>query len=130
MSSSPYWYLWLIAFGTTLLLEAPVVLWLLRRSEASLWRRVVLLLVANLVTHPLVWFFFPELPLRRLTSLLLSEGWAFVAETLIYATLVSAREQRFGTLLARASLASALANAVSWGVGSVCFRALAAALRG
>ena len=130
MASSPYWYLWLVAFGTTLLLEAPLVLWLLRRSEASLWRRAVLLVVANLVTHPLVWFFFPALPLSRRAALLLSEGWAFAAEAFIYATLVTAREQPFRQLFARASLTSALANGFSWGAGTVLFRALMAALRG
>jgi hypothetical protein len=129
LASSPYWYLWLLAFGTTLLLEAPIVLWLLRRSEASLLRRGVLLVVANLATHPLVWFFFPELPLPRFTTLLLSEGWAFAAETLVYATLVTAGEQRVAALLGRAALASALANALSWGIGPALFRALASALR-
>ena len=128
MTGAPFWYLWLIAFGTTLLLEAPVVLWLLRPSEPSLLRRVVLLVVANLATHPLVWFFFPALPLKRLTSRLLSEGWAFAAEMLIYALLVALGDQRFGKVLARAALVSALANGLSWGLGPPIFRALAAVL--
>jgi hypothetical protein len=130
VTSSPFWYLWLVAFGITVLLEAPVVLWLLRPSEASLLRRTVLLVVANLATHPLVWFFFPALPLKRFTSHLLSEGWAFTAEMLVYALLVTTDDVPFGKLLVRAALVSALANALSWGLGPAIFRVLALALGG
>ena len=79
----------------TLLLEAPFVDWLLRACEGSRLRRTMLLVVANLATHPLVWFFFPDLPLPRRASLLLSEVWAFGCETLVYATLVTATDQTF-----------------------------------
>jgi len=114
VQSSPYWYLWLVAFALTLLIEAPFVLGLLARSERSLCRRCALLVVANLATHPLVWFFFPELPLDRRWSLWLSEGWAFVTEAFVYAALVTASDQPVRARLGAAVLASAAANAVSW----------------
>ncbi len=128
MRTSPYWQLWLFAFAATVLIEAPFVLFLLRRSEPNLFRRCVLLVVANLVTHPLVWFFFPELPLTRRTSLLLSEGWAFGAEILIYATLVAPRASSARSLIGRAALTSVVANGTSWGLGTVALRALRALL--
>ncbi|MBN2193634.1 MAG: hypothetical protein JW751_12525 [Polyangiaceae bacterium] len=121
MHSSPYWSLWLLGFAMTLLFEAPFALWFLRPSEPSLFRRIVLLIVANLVTHPLVWFFFPELPLRRLVSLLLSEGWAFGAEAFVYATLVTAKEQDSRALVTRAVVTSVVANGTSWGLGALLF---------
>ena len=54
----------------------------LRAFEPSPTRRVHALLFANLVTHPLVWYLFPSLPLSRSYSLMGSELWAFAAEWL------------------------------------------------
>jgi hypothetical protein len=118
----PNWYFWLIGIGLTLLLEAPFVLWLLRPTEQGLGRRWLLLLVANLVTHPLVWFFFPSLPLPRLTTLLLSEGWAIGAETVVYALLVTSLPQLRWDRWRRALLVSVVANGASWGVGTFIVR--------
>lgn len=131
MTGSPFWWLWLIAFGATLLLEAPIVLWLLRGVEKSLSRRVVLLIAANLATHPLVWFFFRELPLRRLDRLLLSEAWAFLAEGLLYGLLATGGARpRLRRSLVRGALVSLLANGFSWGLGTQLYPLLVAALRG
>lgn len=112
MYGSPTWTFWLIGFGLTVLLEAPLVAWLLAAHEPSLRRRLELLLLANLLTHPLVWFFFPSLPLPRLGSLLLSEAWAFGLELYVYARLVPHPSWQ------RAATTSLLANATSWGLGS------------
>jgi hypothetical protein len=105
------WHFWLIGFGLTLCLEAPVILWLLQDYEAKVSRRIGLLLFANLITHPLVWFFFPELPLSPDSRLWLSEAWAFAAEAGFYC---------FATprlALPRAALISATANGLSFSVG-------------
>jgi hypothetical protein len=107
------WYAWLIGFGLTLAFELPVVLWLLRRVEPGLWRRLRVALFANLVTHPLVWFFFPLLPIRYVAIVTVSELWAFGAEAWFYATIVS------GLGPSRALLTSFLANATSFGLGWV-----------
>ncbi len=122
MPHDPYWHFWLVAFGLTVLLEAPFVLTLLRRLEPSWSRRVGLLLLANVATHPLVWFFFPALPFARRTNLLMSEAWAFVAELLIYATWVSNRSSPRALRLRRAALTSLVANAASWALGTALVR--------
>ncbi len=106
-----HWYYWLVGFALTLLLEAPIVRWFLARAEPRWRRRVSLFLFANLVTHPLVWFFFPFLPLPRLVSLTLSETWAWGAETVFYRTM----SQRVS--LRGAAVMSLLANAFSFSVG-------------
>ena len=107
----PGWHFWLIGFGLTLALEAPVVLTLLGPGEPRWLRRVSLFVFANLATHPLVWFFFPLLPCARPASLTLSELWAFGAEAFCFATLgerISAR---------RAATTSLVANATSFSLG-------------
>lgn len=106
-----HWYYWLVGFGLTLLFEAPIVLRLLARSEPRWVRRVTLFLFANLVTHPLVWFFFPMLPLSRTVTLTISETWAFCGETVFYRMM----GQRVS--LRRAAVTSLLANAFSFSVG-------------
>lgn len=116
MHGSATWHFWLIGFGLTLLLEAPWVLWLLRPCEPSGARRLALFLVANLLTHPLVWFFFPSLPVPRTASLLLSEAWAFGAEAYLYAQWAT------NPLPRRAWLTSVLANGASWGLGTLIVR--------
>jgi len=93
----------------------------LGRSERSLGRRCLLLVVASLATHPLVWFFFPELPFARSYFLWLAEGWAFAPETRVYAALVTGGGQRLCARLGLAALASGLANGVSWLVATPWF---------
>src|SRR5205814_5677383 len=75
---------WLRAFALTLLVEIPVALPLLARAEARIGRRIAVVIVANLATHPLVWFLFPGLALGRAARLAVSEGWAVGAEIVIY----------------------------------------------
>jgi hypothetical protein len=107
--------LWAQAFALTVVLEAPLVVWLFRGDEPSLQRRLVLLLFANLVTHPAVWFIFPALELGRLAMLACAETWAVVLEGWFYATV-------FRAGLLRAMGVSALANGFSFGVGLLLFR--------
>ena len=107
------WYSWLIGFGLTLLFELPLVVWLLRDELASMPHRLAIAVFANLVTHPLVWFFFSQLPLAYAWRVAISECWAFVGEGLFYFVVVS----RIG--FTRAFLISLAANATSFGLGSV-----------
>ncbi len=105
------WYSWLIGFGLTLLFELPVLHWALRPLEPKPSRRLAVGILANLATHPLVWFFFPHLPISYGATVAASELWALVAESAIYAVVTS--RPHFG----RACLASALANGTSFALG-------------
>lgn len=111
MQGQPGWYFWWIGFSLTLLIEAPWVLGLLASGESRWSRRIAALVFANLATHPLVWFFYPAMPLTHRSSLSLSELFAFLAEVVFYATFVS------GVTWRRAALVSAMANATSFGIG-------------
>lgn len=110
------WHYWPVGFGLTLALEAPLVLWLLASAEASLSKRLTLILFGNLATHPLVWFFFPLLPWGRPLSIALSELWAFGAEALFYWSMTERLTLR------QAVTASLLANATSFSFGWVLVR--------
>lgn len=105
------WHSWLIGFGLTLLIELPLATWMLKAVEARLWRRLLLVAFANVVTHPLVWFFFPRIPVTHTAHLALSELWAFGAEALFYWVVLD----RLGTR--RAVLTSLLANGTSFALG-------------
>jgi hypothetical protein len=105
---------WLAAFAITLAIEAPIVLALTRACEASAARRFALIVFAQLVTHPLVWFVFPYIAgLRGSTALALSELWAWLAEAAFYAvTLRDLRPVRALGISALANGASVLASLV------------------
>ena len=101
---------WLVAFALTLAVEAPIVAWIYRRTEPSLGRRLGLIFIANLATHPAVWFLFTRLPLAYREQVILAEVWAFGLE-IIYYTLVFPRDAR------RAVAGSITANAASLAFG-------------
>lgn len=121
MNSSISWMAWPLGFALTLLFELPIVLGLLG-SAPPFRNRVVVAIVANLATHPLVWFFFPRLPLHYPMMVALAELWALGAETAIYAVLAGAVSWR------RAAWISLLANGTSfclgWTVAPALFRRL------
>jgi len=52
---------WLRAFALTLLAEIPIATPLLSTVDRGVARRIAIVVVANLATHPLVWFLFPGL---------------------------------------------------------------------
>src|SRR4051794_37673903 len=110
MVSDPYVRAWALAFVKTIAIEAPVVV-LLTRSTLPLARRVAWAIVGQTLTHPAVWFVFPELGLGRPHALLASELWAWLAEAFLY--------WLAGVCpgVARALGVSALANGASLGVG-------------
>lgn len=102
---------WLTAFLLTLLIEVPLAAALLRGHEPSRPRLVALLVFANLATHPLVWFGFPQLPLSWAASTALSENFAWVAEAAFFAVSFQ------GVGPGKAALVSLCANATSFGLG-------------
>jgi len=103
---------WLVAFLITIAVEAPIVLALTRGSGVSTGRRLALVVFAQLATHPLVWFVFPQLPgISGRTATALSELWAWLAEAAFYAVVFP------GVGGLRALGTSALANGASLAVG-------------
>ncbi len=79
------------------------------------------MVAANVLSHPAVWFVFPELGLSYTPMLVAAESWAVGSEVLLYRLVFPALSWR------RAVAVSALANAVSVGVG-VLLRSLGARL--
>jgi hypothetical protein len=65
---------WARAFALTVAVELAVAPLLLRPGEASLARRLATVFVAQLASHPVVWFVLPELALRRTAFLAVAEG--------------------------------------------------------
>jgi hypothetical protein len=108
---------WLYTFMLTALVEVPIVVWLTRDVDMSLPRRSVVAVFGQLGTHPLVWFVFPFVP--RLTgweTFLLSEGWAWAAEALLYAEAIPGLGAR------RALGIAAVANGMSVVFGLIILR--------
>jgi hypothetical protein len=102
---------WLRAFAVTLLVEIPIATPLLGVVERSVPRRIAIVVVANLATHPLVWFLFPGLAFGAGARLALSEAWALLAEIAIYRLVWPSLSVR------RAALVSLVANGASVAAG-------------
>ncbi len=104
---------WAVAFALTVLVELPVMTLGTRDLGLPLPRRLAVALLAQVLTHPLVWFAFP--PLFRASpelGLWLSELFAFAAEALLYALTL----RNIGWT--RAVALSGLANGLSLGLGT------------
>ena len=97
----------------TVIVELAIATPLLSRVEPSGLRRSAGIVIANLATHPLVWFVFPAAVLRFTTRIALSELWAFSAEVLVYRVIWPALSWR------RALITSLLANAITALIGLV-----------
>lgn len=110
---------WFAAFLLTLAIEQPVAGGLLRRCAPGSFGRLLLLVVfANLATHPLVWYVFPELPLPPALALALAELWALLGEAVFYRLVLPALSWP------RALVTSLAANAASFATGLVLDRVL------
>jgi hypothetical protein len=103
---------WAKWFALTLLVELAVAVPLLSKHE-SLARRCGAVTLAQLASHPAVWFIFPALGLRHASYLVLVETWAIVSELLIYGLVFP----RLAWL--RALGISALANGASFALGTL-----------
>jgi hypothetical protein len=96
---------WLAAFALTLAIEVPLATLLLPGPRR---RRITLAVVAQCVSHPAVWFVFPELPLSYRMMLVVAESWAVLSEAAVYALLGDGVSPR------RALGVSLLTNATSF----------------
>lgn len=105
---------WFRAFLITLCIEQFAAGWVLRRQVSRL-RRVSLIAVSNIASHPAVWLIFPELGAglgwSRTLTLVVSEVWAFGLEALIYGLFLGRGHAR------TVAWASTFANALSLGIG-------------
>ncbi len=111
--------LWLSGFALTLAAEEAIAVPLLARAETSRMRRMFVVLIANLATHPLVWFFFARLGLSRTTFLWVAEIWAFGFELVAYRVLFQAATWRRCTLVSIAANSASLLlgfAAIEWGL--------------
>jgi hypothetical protein len=108
----PFVLLWLHAFALTLAIELAVAYRPLAPAERGRLRRLAAIALANLASHPAVWFVFPELaPGHPDATLALSEAWAVASELLIYRLIFPRLSWR------RAAVIAALANAASFAIG-------------
>lgn len=104
---------YLFAFAVTVVVELLVAVPLLAAPPERAWgRRVAAVWVAQMATHPAVWFFWPLFGWPRPLYLLVAESFALVTELLIY-RLVLPRVP-----WARVLAASALANGASVVIGA------------
>jgi hypothetical protein len=103
---------WFSAFVLTIAVEVPVALFALHRVESDHVRLTVLVVFANLATHPAVWFVFTQVLLvGTLPYVLVVESWAIVAEALFYAVTIRDLGWR------RAVFVAVIANAASFAIG-------------
>lgn len=103
---------WFPAFVLTLVVEAPVVLLLVRRAEPSIGRLAILFVTVNLATHLAVWYVATQLfTVGSPTYVVVAEGWAIAAESVFYAAALRGLGAR------RAVLVAVTANAASFVAG-------------
>lgn len=107
---------WFVAFLITVLSELAVAVPLLAPGGGSRSRRIATVCIAQLATHPSVWFIWPLFGWPRPSYLLAAEAFALLTEALIY-RLVFER-----LAWSRAFAASALANGSSIVVGLLLLR--------
>ena len=80
---------WFAAFALTITVEVPVVVFMLRRIEPDLPRLAILVVFANLATHPAVWFVFTQLFLVGTPVFVVAaESWAIGIEAIFYAVVL------------------------------------------
>jgi hypothetical protein len=103
--------LWLRAFALTVAVELAITVPLLRGAEASLGRRTVAVIVANLASHPVVWFVLWRVIASPAVRTPVAEAWAVASEAVVFSLV-------FPTLpRSRALGVSAIANAASFLLG-------------
>jgi len=103
---------WFAAFVVTLAVELPIAGYLLRRAGLDLLRLGLLIVFANLVTHPIVWFVIPQFVLVDTTTYTVTaETWAIAAEALFYWVAIRGLSARWALTVA------IVANAASFLAG-------------
>jgi hypothetical protein len=105
---------WFPAFALTCLAEGLVVLPAFWRSRVEPARLLVLLVFANLATHPAVWFVFTQLFLvGTIEYVVAAEVWAVAAEAVFWWAVLP------GVGLRRVAGVAVAANALSFVLGRV-----------
>jgi hypothetical protein len=104
--------LWIRGFALTLGVEEAIAVPLLAPVEPSKVRRALVVLIANLATHPLVWFFFARLGWPRSVVLWVAEAWAFGFEIVAYRVIFANATWR------RCAVVSVAANLASFAIGT------------
>lgn len=105
---------WLVAFLLTLTVEVPIASFLLRRAEPDRLRLVIVVVFANLATHPIVWYVITQpFLIGTWEYVLVAEAWAVAAEAVFYAVVFR------GVTASRALAVAVVANAASFLVGWV-----------
>ncbi len=108
---------WFGAFVVTLAVEAPLVVFLVRRVDSDLPRLGILIVCTNLATHLAVWYVFSQLLLIGTPAYtLIAEAWAFAAEAVCYWAAIRGLSAR------QAIVVSLVANLSSFVVGRLLFR--------
>ncbi len=110
---------WFPAFVVTVVVEGPIIWWFARGRETSVLRVGAAVLLANLASHPAVWFIFTQLFLVGTVSFTLAtEAWAVCVEAVLYVLALR------GVGPWRAVAASLVANVASYFVGLLVGRLL------
>ena len=105
---------WFAAFVLTLAVEVPIAGYLLRRVEPDRLRLAILLVFANLATHPVVWYVITQLFLIGTWEYVLAaESWAVAVEAVFYAAVFRGLDPR------RAIAVAVVANAASFIAGRI-----------
>ena len=93
---------WIVAFTLTQMIEITVGLLLWRDQKVSLIRKIGILFGASLLTHPLVWFVFPDMSaewgLSYTEYLLMAETYAYGLEAFYYFSLRVSRPIMLSTV--------------------------------
>jgi hypothetical protein len=111
--------LWLRGFALTLGVEEAIAVPLLAPVEPSKLRRAMAVLIVNLATHPLAWFFFTHLGWSRSAVVWSAETWAFGFEIIAYRSIfANATWRRCALVSVAANLGSYLLGnvAIAWGL--------------
>lgn len=103
----------LFAYVLTLILETSLAIIILSDTYPKI-RIVFNSIIANTITLPFVWFFFPFIGFSYLLGFFISELFAIILESFIYQKLFSMR-------YVAAFKISLICNAVSLSVGLMCF---------
>ncbi len=105
---------WFAAFLLTIAIEIPIAGYFLRRVEPDRRRLAILIVFANLATHPIVWYVVTQLFLVGTPEYLLAaESWAIAVEAAFYAVAFRGLDPR------RAIAVAVVANAASFIAGSI-----------
>lgn len=79
---------WIMAFTLTQVIEITAGLLFWKDREVSVFRKIGILFGASLITHPMVWFIFPQIREEGGYSygeyLLMAESYAYSVEALYY----------------------------------------------